>query len=78
MWYKVLMSDINQFKRVINYDNMNPEETIKNRTSTGTAGNLNLDYINKNNEAMIKEVEKVRSHWSAAIEKLAGKKIVLK
>jgi len=33
IWYKVLMSDINQFKRVINYDNMNPEEleTLKKK-----------------------------------------------
>ena len=33
MWYKVLMSDINQFKRVINYDNMNSEEleTLKKK-----------------------------------------------
>ena len=33
IWYKVLMSDINQFKRVINYDNMNSEEleTLKKK-----------------------------------------------
>ena len=33
IWYKHLMSEVEQFKRIVNYDNMTPEEldTLKKK-----------------------------------------------
>ena len=53
----------------------NPHSAIKDRTSTGTAGNLRLDLALNELESLIAENGKRQKQVNSALEKLAGRRV---
>ncbi|RKX94572.1 MAG: hypothetical protein DRZ90_11735, partial [Spirochaetes bacterium] len=57
------------------YSGKDPYSAIKDRTSTGTAGNLRLDLAIEELEKVVSENEHRQKEVSLALEKLAGRRV---